>query len=296
LRKAMKGLGTDEAAIIAILSKRTSSQRRAISDKFRASFGKSLEKELKSELGGNFEDAVVASLQELPLMNANALKKAMAGAGTRESTLIQVLVSSSNAEIKDIVSAYKEEFKKDLNDDIGSETSGDFKSILIALCQGCREEANPVNASQAQADAEELYKAGEARSGTEEATFNRILSQNSFPQIKEIAQCYEQRFGKSLVKAIKKEASGNYENTLVALVRWAIDRNDLMAEWFYETMAGAGTCDQDLIRLTIARSEFDLGDIKEAYARKYQKPLAKAIEGDCSGDYKKFLIAIVGGY
>lgn len=32
--------GTDEAAIIAILSKRTSSQRRAISDKFRASFGK----------------------------------------------------------------------------------------------------------------------------------------------------------------------------------------------------------------------------------------------------------------
>lgn len=38
-------------------------------------------------------------------------------------------------------------------------------------------------------------------------------------------------------------------------VRWAIDRNDLMAEWFYETMAGAGTCDQDLIRLTIARSE-----------------------------------------
>lgn len=59
-------------------------------------------------MGGNFEDAVVASLQELPLMNANALKKAMAGAGTRESTLIQVLVSSSNAEIKDIVSAYKE--------------------------------------------------------------------------------------------------------------------------------------------------------------------------------------------
>lgn len=54
------------------------------------------------------------------------------------------------------------EFKKDLEKEIKSETSGDFENILISLCQGCREEANPVDASQAQADAEELYKAGEA--------------------------------------------------------------------------------------------------------------------------------------
>lgn len=40
LRKAMKGFGTDEAAIIAVLSRRTSDQRQQIMLKYQQSYGR----------------------------------------------------------------------------------------------------------------------------------------------------------------------------------------------------------------------------------------------------------------
>ncbi|VDN14819.1 unnamed protein product, partial [Dibothriocephalus latus] len=101
------------------------------------------------------------------------------------------------------------------------------------------------------------------------------------------------KHGKSLQKAVEKETSGYFEKTFVAIIQYAEDKNTLFAKWFYETMAGAGTRDNDLIRLVLVRSDLDLEDIKRTYLAKYKKTLAKAIEGDTSGDYRRMLVALV---
>ena len=41
-------------------------------------------------------------------------------------------------------------------------------------------------------------------------------------------------------------------------------------------------------------SQVDLVEIKAAFLQKYHKTLYKMIQGDCSGDYKKLLLAAVG--
>nr|CDS26802.2 annexin [Hymenolepis microstoma] len=294
LRKAMRGLGTDEAAIISILSNRTFDQRVQIATKYLASFGKDLKAHLKSELSGRFEDLVLLSIGTLPEMLATTIYEAVKGSGTDEQLLIQAIIPYSNSIIRGIAPAYQKLYGRDVIRDVRSDTSRDFEKILVAMLQGHREENVNVNMSEAAADAELLYNAGEKILGTEEAVFTRILAQRSFEHIKAVNEIYRQKYGHGLDKAVSKETSGDYKNTMLAIVNFAVNKTDFLAEWFYKSMKGLGTDDWSLMQLTLGRSEIDLQDVKEAYQRKYGKTLAKAIEGDTSGDYKRMFLALVG--
>merc|ERR1712013_742656 len=70
-------------------------------------FGKDLIEMLKSELGGHFEDAILALFKTPTEFDAWCLHDAMSGAGTTESTLIEIMCSRSNEEIKAIKEMYK---------------------------------------------------------------------------------------------------------------------------------------------------------------------------------------------
>ena len=62
---------------------------------------------MKSELGGNFEDVIVALMIPHVDYLCKQLHKAMKGMGTDENTLIEILCTRSSKEMKDIVDAYE---------------------------------------------------------------------------------------------------------------------------------------------------------------------------------------------
>ena len=58
-------------------------------------------------------------------------------------------------------------------------------------------------------------------------------------------------------------------------------------------MKGLGTDDDALVRNIIFTSEWALETVKARYEEEYGATIADDIDGDCRGDYKDILLAIV---
>uniref|UniRef100_A0A8C1CVL1 Annexin n=2 Tax=Cyprinus carpio TaxID=7962 RepID=A0A8C1CVL1_CYPCA len=293
LRKAMKGFGTDEQAIINLLGSRSNKQRVPLLVSYKTAYGKDLIKDLKSELSGNFEKLVLAMLKTPAQFDAYELKEAIKGAGTDEACLIEILASRSNAEIREINQIFKAENKKSLEDSISGDTSGHFRRLLVSLAQGNRDESENVDISVAKQDAQGLYQAGENKLGTDESKFNAILCARSKAHLRAVFQEYQHMCGRDIEKSIEREMSGDLESGMLAVGELS-DLPSRIKKAVLNTQ-GAGTKDRTLVRIMVTRSEVDMLDIRQEYMKNYGKSLYTAISGDTSGDYKKLLLKLCGG-
>ncbi|GAB5567222.1 annexin A6 isoform X1 [Prionailurus iriomotensis] len=270
LRKAMKGLGTDEDTIIDIITHRSNAQRQQIRQTFKSHFGRDLMADLKSEISGDLARLILGLMMPPAHYDAKQLKKAMEGAGTDEKALIEILATRTNAEIRAICEAYKEDYHKSLEDALSSDTSGHFKRILISLATGNREEGGE-DRDQAREDAQVAAE---------------ILT---------LFQEFVKMTNYDVEHTIKKEMSGDVRDVFVAIVQSVKNKPLFFADKLYKSMKGAGTDEKTLTRIMISRSEVDLLNIRREFIEKYDKSLHQAIEGDTSGDFLKALLAICGG-
>uniref|UniRef100_A0A8C5BQB8 Annexin n=1 Tax=Gadus morhua TaxID=8049 RepID=A0A8C5BQB8_GADMO len=285
LNKAMKGIGTDEDAVLMLLTARSNGQRQEIKEAYKKSYKKDLVSHLKSELDGLFESLIVALMTPPILYDASLLNKALKGAGTNDEVLIEVLASRSPERLKEVIKTYKKEFGGKLEKDIMSDTSGHYEKLLLVLLQGSREEG--VNEGKIEKDAKDLFEAGASKVGTDEEVFISILGKRSHEHLRLVFAAYKKLAGTDIEESIKSETTGNLENLMVA-----IGEVNTLKGFFTDR---AGTDDGTLIRVMVSRSEVDMLDIREVFCQTYKVSLYNTIQEDTKGDYGKALLYLCGG-
>ncbi|KAK6625727.1 Annexin B10 [Polyplax serrata] len=293
LREAMKGLGTDEGVIVDILANRSNSQRQEISKFFTEEYGRNLIEDLKSELGGKFEDLIVALMVPPVEYLCKQINKAIKGIGTDDHCLIEILCSKNNTEIQELVNAYEAKYNRPLAEHLCSDTSGDFRRFLTLIITGVRKDSSETDPEAAREMAEKLHASGEGKLGTDEEVFNKIFAHESFAQLRLIFEEYKKIGGRTIEQAIKNEMTGHLKEALLATVDCVQHPPAFFAKRLHKAMAGMGTDDVTLIRIIVSRSEIDLENIKNEYERLYEKTLESAVRGETHGHYKKALLAII---
>uniref|UniRef100_A0A674ME20 Annexin n=1 Tax=Takifugu rubripes TaxID=31033 RepID=A0A674ME20_TAKRU len=288
LHKAMKGIGTDEDAILMLLSSRSNDQRQQIKAAYKKTYGKDLVSALKSELGGLLESLIVALMTPPIEYDASQLHKALKGAGTDDDALIEILASRTGDQIKDIIKVYKKEFGAKLEKDICGDTSGYYQKLLVILLQVC----TPTCVSLPLQD---LFAAGEGKFGTDEETLIKIIGNRSEEHLRKVFDTYKKLYGSDIEDSIEGETTGNLENLLLAVLKCVRSVPDYFAEVLYKSMRRAGTDDSTLMRTMVSRSELDMLDIRASFQKKYGVSLYTTIQEDTSGDYQKALLYLCGG-
>ncbi|CAI9564982.1 unnamed protein product [Staurois parvus] len=228
--------------------------------------------------------------------DASELKAAMKGLGTDEDTLIEIICSRENNEILAIQAAYRELFKTELEKDIVSDTSGDFRKLMVALAKGKRQEdCSVVDYEKIDQDARELYEAGVKRKGTDVSKWISIMTERSIPHLQKVFERYKSYSPYDMQESIKKEVKGDLENAFLNLVQCIQNKPLYFADRLYDSMKGKGTRDKVLIRIMLSRSEVDLLKIKAEFKKKYGKSLSYFISQDTKGDYQRALLNLCAG-
>uniref|UniRef100_A0AAX7TR09 Annexin n=1 Tax=Astatotilapia calliptera TaxID=8154 RepID=A0AAX7TR09_ASTCA len=282
LHKAMKGLGTDEDAILQLVTARSNAQRQEIKASFKTLYGKDLIDDLKGELGGKFETLIVALMTPPITYDVTSLRNAIKGAGTDEKVLVEILASRTSQQVKQIVAAYKQEYDDDLEKDITGDTSV-YSPPLTATGSYLVLHTFPTHCGLSFTE-----------TGDKPYSCTNIRLIPNFICIP-VFDAYMKLSGYEIEESIKRETSGNLKDLLLAVVKCARSVPAYFAETLYYAMKGAGTDDNTLIRVMVTRSEVDLLDIRAQFRRLFACSLHSMIKGDAGGDYRKALLALCGG-
>ncbi|XP_075437925.1 annexin A2-A-like [Ascaphus truei] len=288
--------GVDELTIISILTNRSNEQRQDIAFAYQRRAKKDLPSALKGALSGHLETVMLGLMKTRPQYDASELKSSMKGLGTDEDSLIEIICSRTNQELHAIQAAYKELYKTELEKDIVSDTSGDFRKLMVALAKGKRqEESSVVDYEKIDQDARELYEAGVKKKGTDVGKWITIMTERSPCHLQKVFDRYKSYSPYDMQESIKKEVKGDLENAFVNLVQCIQNKPLYFADRLYESMKGKGTKDKILIRTMVSRSEVDMLKIRAEFKKKYTKSLHYYIGQDTKGDYQRALLNLCGG-
>jgi len=298
IRNALKGAHTDEKAIIKVLTTRSNKQLQVIRKSYAVLFeDKDLIQNIKDETSGHFEKVSTILLLPRADYDATCLHAAMAGVGTNEDILIEILCTRSAEEVSEIIKAYDRLYDKALDKIVKSECGGNLNKLLQSILQCKRGIDGPVDEDKAKKDAEVLYNAGEKKFGTDDDKFIDVLTTRSYSQIAAIAHQYEKISKKTLVAAIQSEMHGDFEKSCVTIVEYSKDPASYYSKKLKAAMKGLGTDDQTLIRIMIARAEVDLQLIRDVFGDRFGdgKTLLQWLEDDTSGAYRDALVGLLMG-
>jgi annexin A7/11 len=126
--------------------------------------------------------------------------------------------------------------------------------------------------------------------GTDEKTIINILTSRPNAHRYMLKHRYKALLGRDLIKDLKSELSGNFEDVCIALLD---SPYELDCRCLYEAMARLGTNEATLIEIIATRPTHQLVQDKILFQQLYGKDLVRYVESETSGHFRRVLVAML---
>ncbi|KAK3311606.1 uncharacterized protein B0T15DRAFT_508152 [Chaetomium strumarium] len=297
LRRAMKGMGCDEKALIRVLTSPQYANPWAmlqLVQDYNTRFLRNLEEDIKGETRGLLETALLALMRGPLGHDAYVLDKALNRLGTDEEALMDVLLNRSNADLRAITAEYKRVTQRDLLVDIKDDVDEAlFRLCSMLLAANRAEDAAPVLAHEIDAKVTELQRATEGMIGANAVAVVQIFASSNAAQINAMAEAYQRKYHRPLADVIEKEFRGGMEDALLRMLTSAQNR----AEYDAFRLREALTKRKDkLVINRVVSLYWDLPRLeaaKQAYQRKFNANFAKEVKALLKGDLEDVILAMI---
>lgn len=105
---------------------------------------------------------------------------------------------------------------------------------------------------------------------------------------------YKNLLAKYCFQDLKSDPKDEFLSSLRAIIRCIACPERYFEKAIRLATNRIGTDEAVLTRITTTRAEVDMGLIKELYYKRNSVPLDRAVQKDTRGDYKDFLLALIG--
>ncbi|XP_077528222.1 annexin A6-like [Haemaphysalis longicornis] len=239
-----------------ILASQSYEQLRLVFQEYKNLAGRSVVQAIESEVTGNHRAAYLAIakyLANIPYYFAEKLDSAIKarGAESSDKALVRIIVSRCEVDLAEIKEEYAKHFGMPLQDAIRNAT------------------LKPHAAFDAQADAQTLRTAMKGK-GSDKTAIMEVLCARSGYQRLAIVREYKQMFNRDLVANLKSELRGRFEDLMVTLL---FPIEEFLARELRAAIKGVGTDEDVLVEILCTRSNKDIRDIKESYAKVFNQIL-----------------------
>ncbi|XP_039063302.1 annexin D3 [Hibiscus syriacus] len=297
IKNAFIGLGTDEDAIIEILGHRDANQRQKIRETYRLLFNETLIDGLNKEVSGDFGKAVILWTYdpcERDARLANEVLKSKKKGIKHLEVIVEMSCASSPQHLVGVRKAYCDLFNSSLEEDILVSVPMPLRKVLVGLVTSYRYDKEMVDKDVAKLEANRLHESIKSKDLAHDDVVY-ILSTRNFYQLRATFEHYKEKHGNPIDEDIMKSGKGDLESLLKMVIVCIASPEKHFAQIVGTAIIGLGTDEDSLTRAIVSRAEIDMMKVKSEYLNIYKSSLDAAVTDDTSGDYRKFLVTLLGG-
>ena len=261
--------------------------RVALAQFYKTTYDTSLFDDIKSKIGGDF--GLCAALMFLTPLEF-CVYHLKIGLKKGNEVALEQITSKTPEELKIIEDAYRKDTGKELKNDITKAYSGAVGKNLLNLFTTPRVN-NPKPKKQDCEKYATILSQTEPKNWVEdENIFKEIFLQRSPEELILIARYFLKITGNNLIDIVDKKTKSKNQMLLREILYNNIMPHELFSEKINNAIKGAGTDEEKLSRVLVARCELDMPAIREMYQAKYKVAMKDDIFGDTSGSYQKLCL------